>query len=50
MFRILERVPGQTVIAGRKILSSVGNAQSLRGGSLLMTPWKGANGQVYAMA
>ena len=31
-------------------VSSIGNAQSLRGGSLLMTPLKGANGQVYAMA
>ncbi|UTW46387.1 flagellar basal body P-ring protein FlgI [bacterium SCSIO 12696] len=31
-------------------VSSVGNAQSLRGGSLLMTPLKGADGQVYAVA
>uniref|UniRef100_UPI0030DA1AD2 flagellar basal body P-ring protein FlgI n=1 Tax=uncultured Marinobacter sp. TaxID=187379 RepID=UPI0030DA1AD2 len=31
-------------------VSSVGNADSLRGGSLLMTPLKGADGQVYAMA
>lgn len=31
-------------------VSSVGNANSLRGGSLLMTSLKGADGQVYAMA
>ena len=31
-------------------VSSLGNADSLRGGSLLMTPLKGADGQVYAMA
>ena len=31
-------------------VSSIGNAGSLRGGSLLMTPLKGADGQVYAMA
>jgi flagellar P-ring protein precursor FlgI len=30
--------------------SSIGNAKSLRGGMLLMTPLKGADGQVYAMA
>lgn len=30
--------------------SSMGNAKSLRGGTLLMTPLKGADGQVYAMA
>lgn len=30
--------------------SSIGNAKSLRGGTLLMTPLKGADGQVYAMA
>src|SRR5690554_3913460 len=29
---------------------SIGNADSLRGGTLLMTPLKGADGQVYAMA
>jgi flagellar P-ring protein precursor FlgI len=28
----------------------MGNAKSLRGGTLLMTPLKGADGQVYAMA
>ncbi|WP_372871150.1 flagellar basal body P-ring protein FlgI [Paenalcaligenes niemegkensis] len=32
------------------VVSSMGNAKSLRGGTLLMTPMKGANGQVYAMA
>ncbi|QTQ30883.1 Flagellar P-ring protein [Aromatoleum bremense] len=31
-------------------VSSVGNAKSLRGGTLVMTPLKGADGQVYAMA
>ena len=31
-------------------VSSIGNAISLRGGSLLMTPMKGADGQVYALA
>lgn len=31
-------------------VSSMGNAKSLRGGMLLMTPLKGADGQVYAMA
>jgi len=31
-------------------VSSIGNADSLRGGSLLMTPLKGADGNVYAMA
>nr|WP_199065236.1 flagellar basal body P-ring protein FlgI [Chromobacterium sp. ASV5] len=30
--------------------SSIGDAKSLRGGTLLMTPLKGADGQVYAMA
>jgi flagellar P-ring protein precursor FlgI len=30
--------------------SSLGNAKSLSGGTLLMTPLKGADGQVYAMA
>lgn len=39
--------PGQTVDV---VVSSMGNAKSLRGGTLLMTPLKGANGQVYAMA
>ena len=31
-------------------VSSIGNAQSLRGGSLIMTPLIGADGQVYAIA
>ncbi|MFT4173900.1 MAG: flagellar basal body P-ring protein FlgI [Rhodocyclaceae bacterium] len=31
-------------------VASLGNAKSLRGGTLLMTPLKGADGQVYAMA
>lgn len=39
--------PGQSVDV---VVSSMGNAKSLRGGTLLMTPLKGANGQVYAIA
>jgi len=39
--------PGQTIDV---TASSLGNAKSLRGGTLLMTPLKGADGQVYAMA
>jgi flagellar P-ring protein precursor FlgI len=38
---------------GQKIditVSSIGNAGSLRGGALLMTPLKGADGQIYAIA
>ncbi|MDX1765310.1 MAG: flagellar basal body P-ring protein FlgI [bacterium] len=31
-------------------ISSIGNAESLRGGTLLMTPLKGPDGQVYAVA
>ena len=31
-------------------VSSMGNAKSLRGGTLLMTPLKAADGQVYALA
>jgi len=31
-------------------VSSIGNAKSLRGGTLLMAPLHGADGQVYAMA
>ena len=31
-------------------VSSLGNAKSLRGGTLLMTPLRGADGQVYALA
>ena len=39
--------PGQALDV---TVSSLGNAKSLRGGTLLMTPLKGANGQIYAMA
>lgn len=39
--------PGQTIDV---TVSSIGNAKSLRGGSLVMTPLRGADGQVYAMA
>ena len=31
-------------------VSSIGNAKSLRGGSLVMAPLKGVDGQIYAMA
>jgi flagellar P-ring protein precursor FlgI len=31
-------------------VGSIGNASSLRGGALLMTPLRGADGEVYAMA
>lgn len=31
-------------------VSSIGNAKSLRGGTLVMTPLKGADGQIYGMA
>jgi len=31
-------------------VSSLGNAKSLRGGTLVMTPLKGPDGQIYAMA
>ncbi len=31
-------------------VSSIGNAKSLRGGTLVLTPLKGADGQIYAMA
>ena len=39
--------------AGQQIditVSSMGNAKSLRGGTLVMTPLKGADGGIYAMA
>jgi len=39
--------PGQTLDV---TVSSMGNAKSLRGGTLVMTPLKGADGKVYAMA
>lgn len=38
---------GQTIDV---TVSSVGNAKSLRGGTLIMSPLKGADGQVYAIA
>lgn len=38
---------GQTVDV---VVSSLGNAKSLRGGTLLMTPLKGVDNQVYALA
>lgn len=39
--------PGQRIDV---VVSSIGNARSLRGGTLLMTPLKGANGRTYALA
>ena len=39
--------PGQTIDI---TVSSIGNAKSLRGGSLLLTPLKGIDGNVYAVA
>jgi len=39
--------PGQSIDI---TVSSIGNAKSLRGGSLLMTPLKGADGNIYAIA
>jgi len=39
--------PGQTIDI---TVSSIGDAKSLRGGSLLMTPLKGADGKIYAIA
>jgi flagellar P-ring protein precursor FlgI len=39
--------PGQAIDI---TVSSMGNAKSLRGGTLLMTPLKGADGEVYALA
>lgn len=39
--------PGQTIDV---TVSSLGDAKSLRGGSLLMTPLKGVDGNVYAVA
>lgn len=38
---------GQTVDV---TVASIGNASSLRGGALLLTPLRGADGEVYAMA
>jgi flagellar P-ring protein precursor FlgI len=39
--------PGQAIDV---TVSSVGNAKNLRGGTLVMTPLKGIDGQVYAIA
>lgn len=39
--------PGQTIDV---TISSLGDAKSLRGGSLIMTPLKGIDGQIYAIA
>jgi flagellar P-ring protein precursor FlgI len=39
--------PGQSIDVN---VSSLGNAKSLRGGMLIATPLKGADGQIYAMA
>jgi flagellar P-ring protein precursor FlgI len=39
--------PGQTIDVN---VSSLANAKSLRGGTLVSTPLKGADGQIYAMA
>lgn len=39
--------PGQAIDV---TVSSLGNAKSLRGGTLLLTPLRGVDGQVYAMA
>ncbi|MDR3212986.1 MAG: flagellar basal body P-ring protein FlgI [Azoarcus sp.] len=39
--------PGQRIDI---TVSSIGNAKSLRGGTLVMTPLKGADGQIYAIA
>jgi flagellar P-ring protein precursor FlgI len=39
--------PGQPIDV---VVSSLGNAKSLRGGTLITTPLKGADGQIYALA
>ncbi|WP_443082401.1 flagellar basal body P-ring protein FlgI [Tepidimonas sp.] len=39
--------PGQTIDV---TVSSVGSAKSLRGGTLIQTPLRGADGQIYALA
>jgi flagellar P-ring protein precursor FlgI len=39
--------PGQAIDV---TVSSLGNAKSLRGGTLIATPLKGADGQIYALA
>ena len=40
-------MPGQAVDVN---VSSIGNAKSLRGGTLISTPLKGVDGQIYALA
>ena len=40
-------LPGQTIDVN---VSSLGNSKSLRGGTLIATPLKGADGQIYALA
>lgn len=39
--------PGQQIDV---VVSSIGNARSLRGGTLLLTPLKGVDGETYALA
>ena len=39
--------PGQTIDV---VVSSVGNAKSLKGGTLVATPLRGADGEIYALA
>jgi len=39
--------PGQTIDVG---VSSMGNSKSLKGGTLISTPLKGADGEIYAVA
>jgi flagellar P-ring protein precursor FlgI len=39
--------PGQQIDV---VVSSIGNAKSLRGGTLIMTPLRGVDGEVYAIA
>jgi flagellar P-ring protein precursor FlgI len=40
-------MPGQAMDVN---VSSIGNAKSLRGGTLISTPLKGVDGQIYALA
>jgi flagellar P-ring protein FlgI len=40
-------MPGQTIDV---TVSSIGNSRSIRGGTLLITPLRGVDGQVYALA
>ena len=39
--------PGQTIDVN---VSSMGNAKSLKGGTLIVTPLRGADGEIYALA